>query len=76
MNVAISFEKEECKGCELCIIWCKKGLIEFDKSNLNKKGVYPVMITRPEECTGCGNCALMCPDSIITIEKLEEKKGD
>ncbi|GHU63774.1 2-oxoacid:acceptor oxidoreductase subunit delta [Clostridia bacterium] len=75
MKFNIIFNHEECKGCELCIPWCKFELISFDKSRLNKKGVHPAMIAHPEKCVGCGNCALMCPDAIITIEKTEEDRS-
>jgi len=76
MKFNVTFNSEECKGCELCTVWCKKKLITFDTSFLNKQGIHPATIENMEECIGCCNCALMCPDAIITIEKIEdEQKG-
>ncbi|MDD4583027.1 MAG: 2-oxoacid:acceptor oxidoreductase [Eubacteriales bacterium] len=72
MRFNVTFRSEECKGCELCIQWCKKGLIALDTSYLNKGGIHPAMITNKDECVGCCNCALMCPDAIITIERIED----
>ena len=72
MKYKVTFKSEECKGCELCMAWCKKGLVAFDASYLNQKGIHPAVITNQEECVGCGNCALMCPDAIITIESIED----
>ncbi len=72
MKYKVTFKPEECKGCEICMIWCKKNLISFDKSKLNKAGIHPARITNEEECIGCTNCALMCPDAVITIEKIED----
>ncbi|MEA5050779.1 MAG: 4Fe-4S binding protein [Oscillospiraceae bacterium] len=72
MKTKISFNEEACKGCGLCILWCKKGLLSKDKSKLNRYGVHPAHIEDPQACVACGNCALMCPDGVITIEKTED----
>lgn len=72
MKFNVTFKTEECKGCELCVVWCKKGLISMNASCLNKAGIHPAMIINKEECIGCANCALMCPDAVITIEKIED----
>lgn len=72
MRFKVTFDIEGCKGCGLCAAWCKKGLISFDKSYLNKAGIHPAIITNRDECVGCLNCALMCPDAVITIEKTDE----
>lgn len=73
MGFRITFNKEECKGCAICIVSCPKKLLAFDASYINKNGIHPVMIKNNDDCVGCENCALMCPDAIITIEKLENK---
>lgn len=72
MKFNVIFNTEECKGCELCTVWCKNKLISMDTSYLNKAGIHPAKITNKKECIGCLNCALMCPDAIITVEKLDE----
>ncbi len=72
MKFNVTFNSEECKGCEICIEWCPKKILTLDTSCLNKSGIHPAMITDKEKCIGCSNCALMCPDAIITIEKLED----
>ena len=65
----LSFNKENCKGCELCVNACPKGLLALDKNATNDAGYYPAGITDQEACIGCQSCARMCPDCIITIEK-------
>ena len=59
----LSFNKENCKGCELCVNACPKGLLALDKNATNDAGYYPAGII------GCQSCARMCPDCIITIVK-------
>lgn len=66
----LSFNKENCKGCELCVNACPKGLLALDKELLQlTPAIYPAGITDQEACIGCQSCARMCPDCIITIVK-------
>ena len=67
----ILFNREKCKGCELCISFCPKKIIHLDES-VNAKGYHPAGITDMEECIGCQSCATMCPDCCISIYDLEE----
>ena len=68
----VLFNRDKCKGCELCISFCPKKLLALDGSVVNSKGYHPAGITRPEECIGCASCATMCPDCCISIYELEE----
>ncbi len=70
MISSVRFHQDACKGCELCIHFCPKGLIQTDTAVLNANGVHPTKITRQEECVACANCAIMCPDGVITVEKF------
>ncbi|PIQ88967.1 MAG: tungsten formylmethanofuran dehydrogenase [Candidatus Omnitrophica bacterium CG11_big_fil_rev_8_21_14_0_20_42_13] len=63
----IKINKERCKGCQLCILYCPKRLIKKD-TQLNKKGLYPVNFI-DGECSGCKFCALVCPDNAIEVFK-------
>jgi 2-oxoglutarate ferredoxin oxidoreductase subunit delta len=71
MKFKLTFDEDQCKGCELCSAMCKKGLIYMDESRVNKIGAHPAAIADQDACVGCQSCALMCPDAIITIEKPE-----
>ncbi|MFC1509067.1 ATP-binding protein [Candidatus Omnitrophota bacterium] len=65
----IEINSEKCKGCELCILYCKRGLIK-QKESVNKKGVYPVLfLDKDDKCTGCSFCATICPECCITVYK-------
>ena len=70
MAAIITFDKDRCKGCELCTVVCPKKIIEIDASVTNKKGYHPAGITDIDKCIACGSCAKMCPDSIIKVEKV------
>ena len=63
----VTFNRDICKGCGLCVTACATHLLVLDESEINRKGYHPVMITDPARCNGCANCALMCPDQGITV---------
>ncbi len=64
----VSFERDRCKGCELCTAVCPQHIIEMDSAT-NVNGYHPAMVVQMEKCTGCASCARMCPDSVITVER-------
>ena len=74
----VTFNRDICKGCGLCVTACATHLLVLDESAINRKGYHPVMITDPARCNGCANCALMCPDQGITVtkERIERAAGE
>lgn len=67
----VLFNREKCKGCELCVSFCPKKILALD-SAVNTKGYHPACITDSAQCVGCTSCATMCPDCCISIYELEE----
>lgn len=65
----VTFREERCKGCELCVNACPKGIIKIASDRLNAKGFRPAEITDQEKCIACAFCATVCPDVVITVEK-------
>lgn len=65
----VTFDRDTCKGCGLCVGACPKNIVALDESVINAKGYHPAGCTKPEECIGCAFCATMCPDCVITVEK-------
>ncbi|MFZ5596609.1 MAG: 4Fe-4S dicluster domain-containing protein [Bacillota bacterium] len=70
----VTFREDRCKGCELCMNFCPKGIIVM-ASRINAMGFHPATVEEMEKCTGCGICAMMCPDMVIEVEKEEKKVG-
>ena len=65
----VTFKKDLCKGCGLCIMACPKKIIALSKDEINQKGHHPAEITDQEKCIGCACCATMGPDCVSTGEK-------
>ncbi len=60
-------DEEWCKGCGICIHFCPKKVLEF-----NKQG--KAVAVRPQDCIACKLCELRCPD--LAIQILETKPGE
>lgn len=66
----VTFDKDGCKGCSLCVEACPLKILALSETEINAKGYHPVEMTDADKCIACGSCAIMCPDSIITVERL------
>lgn len=61
--------KNHCKGCDFCIEFCPKKVLETS-DELNIKGFHPPKVIDESKCVLCGFCTAVCPDfAIFTIEK-------
>ncbi len=65
----VTFNKNLCKGCGLCVDACPAKIIFLNKDEINTKGYHPATVVLMEKCKGCAMCATMCPDIVITVEK-------
>ena len=60
----IKINKDFCKGCELCMVFCPAASIKLSKK-LNKRGIYVAeFVDKQGKCTGCAQCAVMCPEAV------------
>ncbi|MDR1390449.1 MAG: 4Fe-4S binding protein [Treponema sp.] len=66
----ISIDRENCKGCYLCIRACPLKVIDRDRE-ANSLGVYPARAAFMEKCIACGGCYEVCPDVCIEVYELE-----
>ncbi|MDI9471783.1 MAG: 4Fe-4S binding protein [Tissierellia bacterium] len=66
----VTFSRDLCKGCGLCVSACPLKILEMDRETINEKGYNPAYCADPQKCIGCANCAMMCPDQVITVERF------
>lgn len=64
----VTFNEEKCKGCELCLTVCPKGIITLAE-HINSSGYTPAEVKDMSLCIGCAFCATICPDVVIKVEK-------
>jgi 2-oxoglutarate ferredoxin oxidoreductase subunit delta len=66
MKGYIEINQGLCKGCEICISFCPKGIIILS-DKLNAGGYLTVVLNDNGECTGCAICAVVCPEVAIEV---------
>ena len=62
----IKIDREKCKACGLCVIYCPQKSIVFSEQ-INKRGMKPAEFKNGAKCTGCTFCAMVCPDCAIEV---------
>jgi len=55
---------ERCKGCEFCVEYCPKGVLEMSRE-FNKKGYHYPATVKSDECVDCDLCEMVCPEFAI-----------
>jgi len=68
----ILIDEEWCKGCFLCLHYCRKEIFGKSKKR-NTRGYSLPQISSPEHCTSCRSCEFICPEFAITVEKEKER---
>ncbi len=62
MSKKLCVNEKYCKGCNICVEFCPKDVLELD----NKGKIKIVDI---ESCIKCGICEMRCPDFAIYLEE-------
>ncbi|MDH3943497.1 MAG: 4Fe-4S dicluster domain-containing protein [Anaerolineae bacterium] len=63
---------ERCKGCEMCVEFCPKDVLENSVSTNAKGYHYPEVIAGKEgACIHCEFCMVVCPEFAIFTEAVE-----
>ena len=61
---SVVINHEWCKGCEICINFCPRGVLQKGKNG-------KPFVADPDKCTSCATCEVLCPDFAITVEGVE-----
>jgi len=59
-RVVIQISKERCKGCDICVQFCKPGCLAMDG--------FTAVVVNAQKCTKCMRCEILCPDFAITVK--------
>ena len=68
--MAVYIEERLCKGCGLCIHFCRRDVLTMGDKR-NEKGYNIVEVTYPEKCKPCKLCEINCPDFAICVAEEE-----
>jgi len=60
----VTINENWCKGCEICVAFCPKGVLSMDKDKAK--------VQNPDACTGCQLCEIYCPDFAIKVNQVNE----
>jgi 2-oxoglutarate ferredoxin oxidoreductase subunit delta len=64
----VHIDIEQCKGCEFCIEYCPKEVLELSK-DFNRKGYHYPVVLKLGACVNCTLCEMICPEfSIFVVE--------
>ena len=61
---------ERCKGCQFCVEYCPKDVLEMSEE-FNAKGYHPPKVVKHGEFVNCNLCEMICPDFAIFSVAME-----
>ena len=62
----IVIERDQCKGCELCVHACPQKILGMG-TKINRKGYFYAEMVEAKRCIGCRLCCVACPDLAIEM---------
>ena len=66
---------DRCKGCEFCVEYCPRDVLEMS-SEFNRKGYHPPVVIKEGECVNCNLCEQICPEfAIFTLERVRPEEA-
>jgi 2-oxoglutarate ferredoxin oxidoreductase subunit delta len=71
----IIIDSEQCDGCELCLSFCPKDILEISEDKFNSRMLHYAIVAKPEDCAGCGQCERLCPTVSLFIMEIDNTEG-
>lgn len=68
MTFKVTVDKERCKGCELCVNFCKPGTLQMSEG-FNTAGLHFADVKATQPCIGCKQCVIICPEAAIELTR-------
>ena len=68
----VRISSDHCKGCDLCVEFCPKGVLAMTEGKLNARGVPFAEVIEQAACSGCQCCVQVCPDARIEIVEITD----
>lgn len=69
----IDIDSKWCKGCEICIHNCPKGILKLSEKR-SERGYRMPVAEYQEKCIGCLTCERLCPDLCIEVKRINGGK--
>lgn len=70
----VKIVEERCKGCEFCVEFCPKDVLELS-TKFNTKGYHFPQVKTPDSCVNCQLCYYLCPEFAIFVTESTNSKG-
>lgn len=72
--MAVYIEERLCKGCGLCVHFCKHDVLNMSDRR-NVKGYNVAQVSQLDKCKFCRLCEMNCPDFALYIEGEKKPKS-
>jgi len=68
-HYALTLNKSQCVGCEICKVICPREAIEIRKQTKQQgqKALKPIFDVNPQKCSYCGMCEPICPFDALRV---------
>ena len=72
----VHIDIEQCKGCEFCVEYCPRDVLEMS-ADFNRKGYHYPIVLKQVTCVNCTLCEMICPEfSIFVVEGKRSPAND